>query len=121
MKNIEIKNLLIGMLATVLFFACTESNVPNNEPGGEITFEIIEQEVEAACGQCKLGLAGSGCDLAIRIDGTAFFVDGTKIDDHGDAHAEDGFCKAIRHAKVSGQVENGRFVVKSFELLPVEE
>ena len=121
MKNIEIKNLLIGMLATVFFSACTESNAPNNEPEGEITFEIIEQEVEAACGQCKLGLEGSGCDLAVRIDGAAFFVDGTKIDSHGDAHAEDGFCKAIRRAKVSGQMENGRFVVKSFELLPVEK
>ena len=114
MKNIKINNLLIGMLATVLFYACTESNVSNNESGGEITFEIIDQKVEAACGQCKFGLEGSGCDLAARIDGAAFYVDGTKIDDHGDAHAEDGFCKAIRHDKVSGQVENGRFVVKSF-------
>ena len=121
MKNIEIKNLLIGMLATVLFYACTESNAHNNEPGGEVTFEIIEQEVEAACGQCKLGLEGGGCDLAVRVDGKAYFVDGTAIDDHGDAHAEDGFCKAIRRAKVSGQMENGRFVVKSFELLPVEK
>ena len=121
MKNIEIKNLLIGMLTTVLFFACTESNVSNNESGGEIAFEIIDQELEAAYGQCKLGLEGSGCDLAVRIDGAAFYVDGTKIDDHGDAHAEDGFCKAIRQAKVSGQVENGRFVVKSFELLPAEK
>jgi len=77
--------------------------------------------VEAACDQCKLGLEGSGCDLAVRIDEAAFFVDGTKIDDHGDAHVEDGFCKAIRHAKVSGQVGNGRFVVKSFELLPAEK
>ena len=102
MKNIKINNLLIGMLAMVLFFACTQSNVPNNEPGGEITFEIIDQELEAACGQCKLGLEGSGCDLAVGIDGAAFYVDGIKIDDHGDAHAEDGFCKAIRYAKDSG-------------------
>ena len=121
MKNIVIKNLLIGMLATVLFFACAETNAPLNEPEGEITFKIIDQEMEAACGQCKLGLEGSGCDLAVRVDGKAYYVDGTAIDDHGDAHAEDGFCKAIRRAKVSGQVENGRFVVKSFELLPVEK
>ena len=94
---------------------------PTTNPEGKLPYEIIEQEVEAACGQCKLGLEGSGCDLAVRINGAAFFVDGTKIDDHGDAHAEDGFCKAIRHAKVSGQVENGRFVVKSFELLPDEK
>ena len=58
MKNIKINNLLIGMLAMVLFFACTQSNVPNNEPGGEITFEIIDQELEAAYGQCKLAWRG---------------------------------------------------------------
>ena len=121
MKNTEIKNLLMGMLATVLFFACAETNAPFNEPEGGITFKIIDQKVKAACGQCKLGMEGSGCDLAVRIDGKAYFVDGTKIDEHGDAHADDGFCKAIRSAKVSGKVENGRFVVTSFELLPVEK
>ena len=45
--------------------------------------EII---AEAACGQCQLGLAGDSCDLAVRIAGKAYFVDGTGIDDHGDAH-----------------------------------
>src|SRR5687767_7141538 len=49
-------------------------------------------EVEAACGQCKLGLKGKGCNLAIRLNGKAYFVDGTDIDGHGDAHADDGFC-----------------------------
>ena len=27
-----------------------------------------------------------GCDLAVRIDGKSYFVEGTKIDEHGDAH-----------------------------------
>jgi Family of unknown function (DUF6370) len=50
------------------------------------------QIVETSCGQCKLGLAGKSCDLAVRINGKAYFVDGTTIDEHGDAHAKDGFC-----------------------------
>ena len=73
---------------------------------------------EAACGQCRFGLKGEGCDLAVRIDGKAYFVDGTNIDDHGDAHAQDGFCNAIRKATVKGKVVNDRFVASYFKLLP---
>jgi hypothetical protein len=74
--------------------------------------------VDASCGQCKFKLEGTDCDLAVRIDGKAYFVDGTKIDDHGDAHANDGFCNAIRKAKVQGEVVNGRFKATYFQLLP---
>ena len=80
--------------------------------------EFREVIVEAACGQCQFGLPGSDCDLAVRIDGASYFVDGTGIDDHGDAHASDGFCNAVRPARVSGQVREGRFVATHFELLP---
>jgi len=76
------------------------------------------QVVEAACGECMFGLAGIGCDLAVRIDGQAYFVDGASIDDYGDAHGADGFCKAIRQARVEGEVLDGRFQVSFFELLP---
>lgn len=75
-------------------------------------------QVETACGQCKFHLQGKGCDLAVRIDGKAYFVDGTSIDDHGDAHASDGFCLAIRRAEVQGTVVNNRFKATYFKLLP---
>ncbi|TGE23706.1 hypothetical protein E5K00_00395 [Hymenobacter aquaticus] len=75
--------------------------------------------VEASCGQCRLGLPGKGCDLAVRLaDGKAYFVDGTTIDSHGDAHAKDGFCQAIRQAQVQGAVVDGRFKATYFQLLP---
>ncbi len=77
--------------------------------------------VEASCGQCQFDLAGESCDLAIRVDGQAWFVDGTLIDDHGDAHASDGFCNAVRHARVTGKVVDGRFVASEFELLPDDD
>ena len=73
--------------------------------------------VDAACGQCRLGLLGKGCDLAVRIEGKAYFVDGTGIDEHGDAHADDGFCKAVRKAEVRGSVVEGRFKATSFVLV----
>ena len=76
-----------------------------------------ELVVETACGQCQFGLEGMGCDLAVRIDGESYYVDGTRIDEHGDAHAADGFCNTVRTARVTGRVESGRFVSTSFELL----
>ena len=79
------------------------------------------QIVEVSCGECNFGLKGKSCDLAIRIDGKAYFVDGTKIDDHGDAHAKDGFCEVIRKAEVTGKIINNRFQVTSFTLLPEQK
>ncbi len=77
----------------------------------------IHQVVEAACGQCQFGMTEKlGCDLAIRIDGENYFVDGTKIDEHGDAHADDGFCVVIRNANVKGKIVDGRFKSESFTL-----
>ncbi len=75
------------------------------------------QVVEAACGQCRFGMPGKDCDLAVRIDGKAYFVDGTNIDDHGDAHAKDGFCQAVRKAEVAGQVIDNRFKATYFKLV----
>lgn len=75
------------------------------------------QIVETACGECQFGMKGKSCDLAVRIDGKPYFVDGTTIDEHGDAHAEDGFCNKIRKASVTGKVENGRFKATSFTLI----
>ncbi len=75
------------------------------------------QMADAACGQCKFGLTGGDCDLAVRIKDSAYFVDGTNIDDHGNAHAKNGFCNAIRKAEVQGEVINGRFKASYFKLV----
>lgn len=97
------KKLLI--LLVFITIACTQKNE-------------ISQTVEASCGQCQFGMTSQkGCDLAIKIDGKAYFVDGTAINDHGDAHADDGFCEAIRKAKVTGHIKDGRFVASSFKLV----
>jgi len=79
------------------------------------------QVVETACGECQFKLAGKGCDLAVRIDGKAYFVDGTDIDSHGDAHAKDGFCNAVRKAEVQGNLVSDRFKVTYFKLLKEAE
>lgn len=75
--------------------------------------------VEVACGQCQFKMKQKkGCDLAVRIDGKSYFIEGTKIDDHGDAHAKDGFCNAVRKAEAVGEIKGDKFVVSYFKLLP---
>jgi hypothetical protein len=77
--------------------------------------------VETACGECQFKLSGKGCDLAVRINGKSYFVDGTDIDSHGDAHAKDGFCNAVRKAEVQGEIVNDRFKVTYFKVLKSPE
>jgi Family of unknown function (DUF6370) len=100
--------------ATSQTIATTNSNIPDS------TKKI--QIVEASCGQCQFKLkTQKGCDLAIRINGKAYFVDGSEIDSHGDAHASDGFCEAIRKAEVQGEIVNNRYKVTYFKLLKQEK
>lgn len=78
----------------------------------------INQIMEVSCGQCNFKLKSQkGCDLAVRLNGKAYFIDGTKIDDHGDAHAADGFCNAIKKAEVRGTIIDGRFKASYFKLI----
>jgi hypothetical protein len=74
--------------------------------------------VQTSCGKCKFGMEGKSCELAIKINGKAFYVDGAAIDDFGDAHADDGFCNSIRQATVQGEVVNGKFKASYVHLLP---
>ncbi|MEE9408810.1 MAG: DUF6370 family protein [Polaribacter sp.] len=79
----------------------------------------IKQVAEVSCGQCKFEIEEpKGCDLAIRIDDKAYFIDGANIDDFGDAHDKTtGFCNVIRKADVVGTIENGRFKATSIKIL----
>jgi hypothetical protein len=103
------RTVILALVATLA--ACQRPTTPN------ATLVATPRIAEAACGQCQFGLPGSGCDLAVRIDGRAYFVDGTGIDDYGDAHAADGFCNAIRRARVTGEIIDGRFAAQTLELL----
>lgn len=78
--------------------------------------ELKDRIVEASCGECQFEMDGKSCDLAVKIDGKAYFVEGIKIDDYGDAHAHNGFCNAVRKAKVTGEIKNDKFIATSFTL-----
>lgn len=73
--------------------------------------------VEASCGQCQFKMAGKGCTLAVRINGKSYFVEKADIDEFGDAHDKEGFCNAIRKAKVQGEIVGDKFVASYFKLV----
>ena len=97
---------------TLFLFSCLAATAQDQQKN---------QIVDVSCGQCQFGMKAKGCDLAVRIDGKTYFVEGTDINKHGDAHAEDGFCSTIRKAEVIGEIKNDRFVVISFKLLPFKD
>jgi hypothetical protein len=113
-----VMKLIMTFLCCGLFvFAAHSQQKETRQQQPDSTKKI--QVVEAACGECQFGLDGNSCDLAVRINGRSYFVDGTNIDSHGDAHAKDGFCKMIRKAEVQGEVVANRFKVTYFRLLGI--
>lgn len=74
--------------------------------------------LQASCGLCKFDMKAAECELAVIYKGEKYWVTGTQIDDHGNAHADDGFCNAVRKAEVQGSVVDGKFKVTYFKLLP---
>jgi hypothetical protein len=109
--NVGAELLQAVLLALVALAAGCQSNPRHASPNGG-------RLVEASCGTFQFGMQAEGCPLAVRIDGVPYLVEGSGIDDHGDAHAADGLCNAIRTARVDGQVENGKFIATKLELLP---
>ncbi|WP_374505555.1 DUF6370 family protein [Flavobacterium sp.] len=103
----------------ILFLILLLSSISILAQDKKVTSKI--QIVEASCGQCQFKMEGKSCDLAVRIDGKSYFVEGTNIDAHGDAHAKDGFCASIRKAEVIGAIKNNKFVVTYFKLLPLTQ
>ncbi len=116
-----------AFLFTLILGGCNQHNTDpavseqqsDSQPAEtESTAQIVNQLVEVSCGQCQLGMDGDGCDLAVRIGGKSYFVVGSSIDDHGDAHGDDGLCNCIRKAKVTGEIKDGRFVATSIIAMP---
>jgi hypothetical protein len=73
--------------------------------------------LDASCGICQFKMEGKDCALAVKYEGKYYYVEGTDIDDHGNAHDKHGFCNAVRKAKVQGELVGDKFRVTWFELV----
>ena len=102
-------------------FGCEARESKASEAPAASVVVLEDRIVDASCGQCQLGLPGSGCDLAVAFDGNAYYVDGSHIDDHGDAHGPAGLCNAILAARVTGQLVDGRFAARRFEVVETDD
>ena len=103
---------LIFLFALTVLASCGSLNKTNQSISG--TYDV-------SCGKCVFEMTGESCDLAIEVDGKYYYVEGSGLHDHGDAHAEDGMCNVRRKANVQGEIKKGVFVAQSFKLLPMEE
>ena len=102
---------LIFVLSSTIGFiypgcgSCNINKVKSVLPNGDF-ITILNQDgivkglVLASCGMCNFGTKERTCSLSIQINEKAYSVKGTDIDDHGDSHAKDGFCNAVRVAKI---------------------
>jgi hypothetical protein len=119
MMRYAVLTVLIGIMSLV--GACRTARVPRDSARSSIKTQAQRRAV-AGCATCIFDMKGvSGCKLAVKIEGKAYLVSGSAIDDHGDAHASDGLCNAARDAIVEGRIEGDRFVAKHIELLPQEK
>lgn len=102
---------LLGLLMG-LFAQAQEQPAKQQLDKKKKTYEVL-----ASCGTCNFKMKAEGCPLAIKWNDKFYLVEGTSIDDHGDAHADDGFCNAIKKAKVQGTFEGSRFKSTYFEIV----
>ncbi|MCZ4225170.1 DUF6370 family protein [Pedobacter rhodius] len=109
------KNLIFALLLSVFAINANAQSAPKTAETSKV---ITKQLVDIACGECQFKMKGKDCELAVKIEGKPYFVDGKSIDDFGDAHGEHGFCNAVSKAEVTGEIVNNRFKAKEIKLLP---
>ena len=108
------KALIIALFITSFGFAANAQKTTKQPATQQLNSKIVE----IACGECKFKMKGKSCDLAIRVDGQSYFVDGKNVDDFGDAHDEKhGFCNVISKATVTGEIVNNRFKATDIKLI----
>lgn len=112
------KNLLYVLLISVFALSANAQITPKKAVLSKV---VTKQVVDIACGECQFKMKGKDCELAVKIDGKSYFVDGKSIDDFGDAHGEHGFCNAVGKAEVTGEIVNNRFKAKEIKLLPAKK
>ena len=113
--------LILYTIIATYFFSSNILLLSQNKhkPQGAMRINLI---VDASCAKCQFDKkSDKDCLLAVEIHSDIYYVEGTTIDDHGDAHASDGFCNVVRKAHVEGAIDDGRFYLDKFRLLKYRE
>jgi hypothetical protein len=126
MKNIT-QIITVTLFALNLSFAgCGSCSVPKKTAiipsSQDLVADVGENGavsglVRTSCGMCNFGMKNQkSCSLAIQIGENSYDVEGTIMSEHGDSHAKDGMCNAVRVANVVGTIKNNVFLAEEFEL-----
>ena len=131
-KNILLHLFTIGIILNFIFAGCGSEScgsykADNDEPVGLKSSTLVTTIPESgvieglaitSCGICNFGFRGvRGCSLTIKIGDKVYPVEGTNIHKHGDMHAKEGMCNAVRIAYVSGTMKKNKFYSDSFTLI----
>ena len=109
--------LILNTVISIYFFSSNIVLLSQNKPKPQSTMRV-NLIVDVSCAKCQFDKdLDEECLLAVEINSDIFYVQGTTIDDHGDAHASDGFCNVVRKAHVEGAIDDGRFYLDKFRLL----
>jgi Family of unknown function (DUF6370) len=103
-----------ALVLVLVLLSCAAPSHSNSNCQGypESSRSQIARDVEIGCALCIYRMPGvNDCVLAAKVDERALLVDGSGIDDHGDAHAADGLCNTARKVRAVGVVQGDRFVV----------
>ena len=113
--------LILYTVISIYFFSSNIVLLSQNKPNPQSAMRV-NLIVDTSCAKCQFDKkSDKDCLLAVEIHSDIYYVEGTTIDDHGDAHASDGFCNVVRKAHVEGIIDDGRFYLDKFRLLKYRE
>lgn len=83
--------------------------------------KIENKVVETGCGMCMFKVkSAKGCAVFVKIDNQFYAVEGLDKKVVGTGHEDDGYCKVIKKARVSGEIKKGKFYATSFNYVDKE-
>lgn len=84
--------------------------------------KIENKVLDAGCAMCMFKeKSAKGCAMAVKIDGKVYNVEGINKKKFGEMHSDDGYCKVMKKAVVSGTVKNGKFYATHFKYVEDEK
>ena len=83
--------------------------------------KIENKIVQTGCGMCMFKeKSAKGCAVFVKIDDQFYAVQGVDKKVVGTGHEDDGYCKVIKKARISGEIKKGKFYATSFSYIDTE-